>query len=92
MAAFRVLYEITFTPTDDESEHEPVSLKGEITVPDGAERFEDGIVISADDAEAWFYERLADEDECDYVDCSKVPFFHDGFDTVTEVYGSGEVD
>ena len=29
-------------------------------------------------------------DECDYVDCSQVPFFHDRFDTTLEIYGSGE--
>ena len=29
-------------------------------------------------------------DECDYVDCSQVPFFHDGLDTTLEIYGSGE--
>jgi hypothetical protein len=92
MTSYYILYEITFTPTDDESKHEPVSLKGEITVPDGAELEEDGTVGTSEEAEEWFYERLSDEDECDYVDCSKVPFFRDGFDTDTKIYGSGEVE
>ena len=76
------MYEITFTPFgDDESKHEPVSLRGEATFPAGAELEEGGTVSSAEEAEQWFLDRYMDEDECDYVDCSKVPFFHDGFET-----------
>ena len=46
---FYLLYEITFTPFgDDESKHEPVSLKGEATVPAGAELEESDHRLSDD--------------------------------------------
>ena len=81
MTKYLISYEITFTPKDDESFHSPVALTGEITVPDEAYLEEGDLVSNTDDAEEWFGERYADEDVCDYVNCSEVPFIADGFDT-----------
>ena len=80
LSAYRIKLEIIFEPTDFESKDEPVTLKGEFTIPDGE-------VDHEGEAEEWFTELWMDTDECKYVDCAGAAFWdwEAGFGTTLEI-------
>ena len=91
MTEYLVSYEVKFLPLDEDSKHSPVSLTGEIVVPAESYLEEGDLVSNTDDAEEWFVEQYGNEDECDYVNCSEVPFFGDGFHTELKILRSSAI-